>query len=105
MDVDLVDEHQRFVRREDTRARDGPGPSGRLVEDADVARVAASLEADVAVDLREQGLVPAPTDVEAGLEPRPTLAHQGPPTTDKLAAEALDAGHQRVRGTTRAGAR
>src|SRR5207237_6096891 len=58
MDVDLVDEHQRFVGREDTRSRDGPGPSGRLVEDADVARVAASLEADVAVDLRDQGVVP-----------------------------------------------
>src|SRR5438034_4530016 len=83
--------------------RDGPEPSGRLVEDADVARVAPSLEADVAVDLREQGVVPAPTDVEAGLESRPPLAYQDAATADELATEALDAEHLRIRVATVAG--
>src|SRR5262245_55116331 len=79
-------------------------PSGRLGEDADEARVAPALEPDVAVDLREQGVVVAATHVEAGLEASPALAHEDAAAGDELAAEALDAEHLRVRVTTVPGA-
>src|ERR1051326_2052879 len=81
------------------RAGTARRPSGRLGDDADVARVAASLEADVAVDLREQRVVPAATDVQAGLEARAALPHEDAATGHELAAEPLDAEHLRVRVT------
>src|SRR2546430_414272 len=79
-------------------------PSGRRGEDADVARVALSLEADDAVDLREQGVVVAAAHVEAGLEARAALPHQDAAAGDELAAESLDAEHLRVRVPAVAGA-
>src|SRR5207237_4853919 len=69
-DVDLVDEHRRTARPPGRR-------SGRLGQDADVTRVAAALELDHAVDLREQRAARAEPDVAAGPAPAAGLAAQG----------------------------
>src|SRR4029453_14930600 len=84
-----------------TRA-DAPGwagrsGSGRLSQDADVARVAATLELHHAVDLGEQRVVGATADVVAGLEAGAALADQDGPAGHELPAKALDAEHLRIR--------
>src|SRR5207244_11482099 len=75
-----------------------------LVEDADVARVAAALEANDTVDLGEERVVGAAADVEAGLEPRAALADEDAAAADELSSEPLDAEHLRIGVAAVAGA-
>jgi len=59
--------------------------------------VAAALEADVPVDLREQGVVRAEAHVDARLEAGPALANEDRAARHELAGEALHAEHLGVR--------
>src|SRR3954451_10413014 len=56
----------------------------------ELAAAAPVLELDDAVDLREQGVVLAPADVEAREEAGAVLTHEDRAAGDPLAAEALD---------------
>src|SRR5207247_5467004 len=55
-------------------------------------------------DLREEGVVRAEPDVEAGTEARAALPDEDAAARDELAAEALDAQHLRIAVTAVAGA-
>src|SRR5260370_9672286 len=81
-----------------------PARLGRGGEDAHVAVVASSLEPHVAVDLREEGVVRAEPDVEAGPEARAALPDEDAAARDELAAEALHPQHLRIAVTGVAGA-
>src|ERR1044071_4799606 len=54
-------------------------------------------ELDDAGDLREQGVVRAPPDVEPGLERRAPLADQDRPSGDELTGKPLHAQHLGIR--------
>ena len=65
--------------------------------DADHSALGAVVfELDRAVDLREQGVVLAAADVEAGIESAAALAHQDRPAGHDVAVEALDAEALRI---------
>jgi hypothetical protein len=57
----------------------------------EAATLATVLEADLAVDLREEGIVRATANVNAGLERCPTLTNDDAAAKDRLATEDLDA--------------
>ena len=101
VDVDFVDEHQFGT------AGALPDASSGLFDrmDADEAAVrAVILELDRAVDLREQRVVLAEADVEAGLEPAAALADQNRSAGHQVAVVALDAQPLRVAVAAVAGA-
>src|SRR5262245_57739879 len=80
-----------------TAGPSGPGKLHRVGRDAHEARIAAPLELHVAVHFREQRVVRAEPDVEAGLEPRAALADQDGPARHELAGEPLNAEHLVIR--------
>jgi hypothetical protein len=93
MDIDLVYEHSI------TKAS-GPGPwafvrRALFLRDRNdtylAAVVAVILEAHLAVDLREERVILAEADVEAGLEATTLLAHQNGATGHDVAIVTLDA--------------
>jgi hypothetical protein len=79
-------------------------PHGAGLDDSGLAPVSAGYDLDEgtlfrtpfdelyrAVTLGEQGVVPAATDIAAGVEPGAALAHQYIACQHRLAAKALDA--------------
>src|SRR5207249_5797102 len=100
-DVDLVDEHL-GARGPGGDAR--PRRSGRGGDDAHVAVVAPTSEPHVAVDLREQRVVRAESDVQARPKSRAALPDENAAARHELAAEPLDAEHLRIAVATGAGA-
>src|SRR6266853_4832930 len=73
------------------------GRSHRVGADAHEARVSAPLELHVAVQLREQRVVRADSDVETGLEPRAALTDEDGAARHELAGEPLHAEHLGIR--------
>src|SRR5437870_9508441 len=71
--------------------------SHRVGGDAHEARVPSPFEPHVAVHLRKERVVGAEPDVEAGLEPRTSLADEDGATGHELAGEPLHAEHLRIR--------
>src|SRR5688572_6835151 len=66
-------------------------------QDGDHAALGAVIaELHRAVDLREERVVLAEPDVEAGAEPAPALTHQDRPAGDDVAVEPLDAEALRI---------
>src|SRR5262249_17651043 len=89
--LDSIDEHARTPRA------GGPAGGLRLVgADAHVARISASFELHVAVDLREERVVRAEPDVQAWLESGAPLPDQDRAARHELTSEALHAEHLRI---------
>src|SRR5262245_26311615 len=68
----------------------------RVGADAHVARISASFELHVAVDLREERVIGAEPHVQTGLESGPALPDQDGAARHELAGEALHAEHLRI---------
>ncbi len=103
VDVHLVDEHPLSVYGLQRRSADSGEAAGYRLPDQDrslragdrslllndrndrdlAAVLAVILEADLAVDLREQRVVLAETDVQAGLEAAALLPHEDRPAGDE----------------------
>ena len=104
VDVDFVDKH--VSRQSSVGSRSvsvGSRQSAVAIvsrlerEDADDAAArAVVLELDRAVDLREQRVVLAEADVQAGTEPAAALAHEDRSAGDDVAVEPLDAEALRI---------
>jgi hypothetical protein len=94
--VVIYHDHESPVRQSDvylTSGLAGPGPRGRLGLLGDHAHGAAPApraELDLPADQGEQGVIPAATDTEPGMEVRSVLADDDLARADELATEPLD---------------
>jgi hypothetical protein len=103
VDVDFVDEHKKDsgLRNQDSESSDSrdliPDSSLFYGDDADLPAVlAVVLEANLAVDLGEQGVVFSEPDIEPRLEATPLLPNEDRATGDEVAVVTLHAETLRV---------
>jgi hypothetical protein len=98
VDVDFVDEHRR-IQVSGIRIQNSsdsrfliPDSSSFYGDDGNLPAVlAVVLEADLAVDLGEQGVIFAEPDIEARLETTSLLTHEDRPAGDEIPVVTLDA--------------
>jgi hypothetical protein len=91
--VAIYHDHENPVRQSDvylTSGLAGPGRRGRLGDHAHGAAPAPRTELDLPADQGEQGVIPAATDTEPGVEVRSVLADDDLARAHELATEPLD---------------
>jgi hypothetical protein len=107
VDVDFVDEHTRIqesaIRIQNSSDSRFLIPDSFLFygDDGDLPAVLAVVfEADLAVDLGEQGVILAQPDVEPGLEPASLLPYENRAARHEVAVVTLDAETLRIAVST-----
>jgi hypothetical protein len=107
VDVDFVDEHTRIqesaIRIQNSSDSRFLIPDSFLFygDDGDLPAVLAVIfEADLAIDLGEQGVVLAQADVEAWFEAAPLLTDENRSAGDEVAVVTLDAETLRIAVST-----
>jgi hypothetical protein len=91
--VAIYHDHENPVRQSDvylTSGLAGLGRRGRLGDHAHGAAPAPLAELDLPADQSEQGVIPAATDTEPGVEVRSVLADDDLARAHELATEPLD---------------